>query len=93
VTEVGFPWTEIGDVGTLFVCSYLEGRARTRRGFFEDKRNVATNELRHFESQTPVVTQLLREVDQVGELLLGEVDLLEQAPSVKIRGHVYTPFF
>ena len=47
----------------------------------------------HFGSRALVVTQLLGEIDQVDELLLGEVDLLEEAPSMQVYGHVLSlPF-
>src|SRR6202034_2237641 len=73
VPDQGFIRSNIGNVRSLIVCADLKSRSSTRRSLLEDQRNVATNQLLHLGSGVLGGPQSFGKIDQIGELLFGEV--------------------
>ena len=76
---------EIGDVRALVVRGDLEGRTGPGGRLFKDQRDVAPRQPTMPLAQVLLGAQLPAQVDQVAELLGGEVDLLEQVASVQVH--------
>jgi hypothetical protein len=66
------------------VGGHLEGRPGPGRGLLEDQRDVPACQPVTGEAQPLVVAQPAAQVDQVQEFLAGEVELLQEAASVKV---------
>ena len=74
---------EVGDVRPLVVGADLEGAAGAGRRLFEDEGDVAADHPLALGPGALLDPERVGQVDEGEELVLGEVDLLEEAPAVQ----------
>lgn len=69
--QLGFPWSQVGDVGSFVMRGDLERQAGPRRGLLEDQRDIATGEPARREPPPFLGPQPAAELDQVQETREG----------------------
>ena len=72
-------------MGALLEGSHLEGSAGARRGLLEDQRDAATNHALLLAARSTVSLELGGQRNEPGELVPGEVDLLEEIPAAQVH--------
>ena len=83
--QMGFPGPEAGDVRSLVVRGDLEGRTGPGGSLLEDQGDVPPGQPVSLEPKSLLLPQAAAEVDQVDELLTGQVSFLQQAPASQIH--------
>ena len=92
VAHLGAGGIKVGDAHAEVVGADLEGATRARGGLLEEKGDVLALEVTVRDAGALHVLEVDGEVEQVVDLLGGEVEELQEVTTTKVNAHVLDPF-